>query len=180
MPPKKSRKRAAEEDYESDGGFIEDAPKSKKSKATSQVVNLEKQQDDDGNDYWQISGKRRLVVSEFKGNTMINIRESYEKDGKALPGKQGVSLNIHQYKAFVELLPQIESSLGAKGIEVPRPQYGGDSSAKSVEVEDDDAAKVNVNDEEEAEEEPVKPSKSKLDKFKLKPNHEATSDEDDG
>lgn len=37
--------------------------------------------------HWQISGKRRLVVSEFKGNTMINIREYYEKDGKALPGK---------------------------------------------------------------------------------------------
>lgn len=65
MPPKKSRKRAAEEDYESDGGFIEDAPKSKKSKATSQVVNLEKQQDDDGNDYWQVRVMRRASTTDF-------------------------------------------------------------------------------------------------------------------
>ena len=59
MPPKKSRKRAAEEEYDSDGGFIEDAPKSKKSKATTQAVNLELQQDDEGNSYWQVRFMRK-------------------------------------------------------------------------------------------------------------------------
>jgi hypothetical protein len=36
----------------------------------------------------QISGKRRLQISEFKGNTMVSIREFYEKDGQMLPGKK--------------------------------------------------------------------------------------------
>ncbi|EME42281.1 hypothetical protein DOTSEDRAFT_154955 [Dothistroma septosporum NZE10] len=178
MPPKKSRKRAAEEEYDSDGGFIEDAPKSKKTKAAAQAANLEVQQDDDGQEYWQISGKRRLVVSDYKGSTMINIREYYEKDGKTLPGK-GISLNIDQYKVFVELLPQIESSLGDKGIDVPRPQYDGISSARPVKEEGNAAAKAE--DDEREEEEQVKTSTSAgaLDKYKLKQNHEATSDEDE-
>lgn len=35
-----------------------------------------------------------MGISEFKGKHMINIREYYEKDGEALPGKkvQGFSL----------------------------------------------------------------------------------------
>ena len=33
MPKQLSRKRAASEEYEADGGFVEEAPKSKKSKA---------------------------------------------------------------------------------------------------------------------------------------------------
>lgn len=36
----------------------------------------------------QISRTRRIQISEFKGNTMIAIREFYEKDGKMLPGKK--------------------------------------------------------------------------------------------
>ena len=31
---------------------------------------------------------RRVQISEFKNNTMINIREFYEKDGQMLPGKK--------------------------------------------------------------------------------------------
>ena len=93
-------------------------------------------------------------------------------------------MNIDQYKALIELLPQVESSLRAKGIEVPRPQYDGDSGAASINEKDNGAVKVKKDDaeDEEEEEEPVKPSKSasKLEKFKLKQNHEATSDEDDG
>ena len=29
-----------------------------------------------------------MGISEFKGKTMINIREYYEKDGESLPGKK--------------------------------------------------------------------------------------------
>lgn len=110
---KLSRKRVSSEDYDSDEGFVEDAPKQKKNKtsapASSNHAAPEKQKDEDGNVYWevrrrthttdhdltvpQITRTRRIQVSEFKGNTMIGIREFYEKDGKMLPGKK-VSIPI--------------------------------------------------------------------------------------
>jgi hypothetical protein len=95
---------------------------------------------------------------------------------------QGISLNIEQFTTFMEQLPEIEKALKAKGISIPRPKYGA-SSAKEVEddEEDEDAAepgKKAVADVDE-DEEPLKPVKSgRLDKFKHKANHEATSDED--
>ena len=62
-----------------------------------------------------------MRVTDFKGNTFVNIREFYEKDGKALPGKKGIAMSIEQYAAFVELMPEIEGVLKGKGIDVPRP-----------------------------------------------------------
>lgn len=81
-------------------------------------------------------------------------------------------------------MPDIEKALKAKGITIPRPAYDG---APTNAVEEDDEEE-----EEEAEapeqkaiaeasedEEVVKPVKaSRLDRFKHKANHEATSEED--
>lgn len=91
--PAKMPKRAAAESYDSDGGFVEDdaPPKSKKSKMKkdrSGGLPLKEKDVDGSGVYWEISGKRRLQLSEFKGNTMVGVREYYEKDGKALPGKK--------------------------------------------------------------------------------------------
>ena len=36
----------------------------------------------------KLSRTRRIGISSFKGNTMVNIREYYEKDGAMLPGKK--------------------------------------------------------------------------------------------
>ena len=44
--------------------------------------------DSDGNKYWEISKARRVTVSEFKGKSMVNIREYYQNDGEWLPGKK--------------------------------------------------------------------------------------------
>lgn len=87
-------------------------------------------------------------------------------------------MTIEQYSALLELLPAVERVLKARGAEVPRPPYGD----KVVEEEvDDDVVEEAVEEEEEEEEEqPVPKKKSKLDKFKFKKNHEATSEEEDG
>lgn len=86
MPKQKqSRKRAAEEDNDSAG----DEPQNKKVKQQFSLE-TEPKKDDDGNPYWLISNKRRLQISEWKGTTMVAIREYYEKDGKTLPGKVGL------------------------------------------------------------------------------------------
>lgn len=88
---------------------------------------------------------------------------------------QGISLNLDQFNAFVELLPAIEGVLSSKGIQAARPKYDQGPAKKAVatdqepdEDEDDDEEVV----------EPASKSTGKLDKFKHKANHEATSDED--
>lgn len=70
----------------------------------------------------------------------------------------------------------------AKGITLPRPVYGG--SSKKEDDKDEDASDADEADPKAAtdadeDEEPVKSSTAgKLDKFKHKANHEATSEED--
>lgn len=82
-PKQQSRKRAAEDEGESTGH----EPQNKKTKHQF-AVNKEPKRDDDGNTYWEISNRRRVQVSEYKGATLISLREYYERDGKTLPGKQ--------------------------------------------------------------------------------------------
>lgn len=88
-------KRAAAESYDSDGGFVEDAPRSKKSKGggssgkagTGELPRKENDPKGEGV-YWSIASKRRLQLSEYRGTTMVGVREYYEKDGEMLPGKK--------------------------------------------------------------------------------------------
>jgi hypothetical protein len=44
-----------------------------------------------------LSSTRRADVSVFKGKQYVGIREYYEKDGKQLPGKKGISLPADQF-----------------------------------------------------------------------------------
>jgi hypothetical protein len=92
-------------------------------------------------------------------------------------------MNVDQFNAIIELLPEIENQLKEKNIELARPHYGTSVKAGSDEGAEEEPAR---------EEEPVarekeeagpvaKTSKSKLSQFmhRSKKNHEATSDEDD-
>lgn len=91
-------------------------------------------------------------------------------------------MTIDQYTAFVELMPDIDRVLKKKGLKAPRPQYDSNKSSSPA-VEDEEASASEEEAEESAEEQPAKSSsktKGKLDKFKMKPNHEATDSSDDG
>ncbi|THW93585.1 PC4-domain-containing protein [Aureobasidium pullulans] len=178
MPPQLSKKRASKaEEYNSDDGFVEDAPKSNKRAKTSQPISKDKQLDDDGNPYWELSGKRRVTLSEFKKMHLINVREYYEKDGKMLPGKKGISLSLEQFSAFLEVLPEIEAALKSKGQELPRPNYASEGPSIAAESEQEEFETETADVEPETK---TDTSSNKLDKFKYgKKNHEATSDEED-
>ncbi|KAI4728235.1 PC4-domain-containing protein [Aureobasidium sp. EXF-10728] len=180
MPPKTKKRASKADGYDSDGGFVEDGPQSKRAKT---AISKDKQVDEDGNPYWELSGKRRVGLSEYKNMHLINIREYYEKDGKTLPGRKGISLSLEQFSAFLGILPEIEAALKSQGQELPRPNYGEEddlkasSSTKTPKVEQASAEPEPLDDEPETN---TAPSTSKLDRFKYeKKNHEATSDEDD-
>jgi len=90
---------------------------------------------------------------------------------------QGISLSIDQFKGVIEALPEIEASLKAKKIELPRPVYDSGGAAASEDEQFKDEVKAEEEDDEKV---PVESSKGKLDKFKMgRGNHEATSDEEE-
>lgn len=50
----------------------------------------------------QLSAKRKVVVSQWKGKTLISMREYYEKYGKVLPTSKGlVPFQIQPILLFV-------------------------------------------------------------------------------
>ncbi|KAF7545693.1 hypothetical protein G7Z17_g8979 [Cylindrodendrum hubeiense] len=116
---KYSKKRSMVED--SDGSEPEIAPKpAKKAKSSSSGAGSHGK-DDDGNPFWELSNKRRVGVSQFKKMSLVNIREFYEKDGKTLPGKKGISLSVEQYTALLKAVPAINAALRDLGNPVDEP-----------------------------------------------------------
>ncbi|KAF4470660.1 rna polymerase ii transcriptional coactivator [Fusarium albosuccineum] len=152
-----TKRRAAD----SDNSEAEVAPKSaKRVKSASSSKSAGAKggsdgKDDDGNPFWELSSKRRIGISEFKTNTYVNIREFYEKDGKHLPTKKGISLSIEQYNLLLKAIPAINATLRKDGHNI---EYAEDVS---------EAAPAPA----------AKPKKEK--KKPSKANIEATSDEEE-
>lgn len=44
--------------------------------------------------FLQLSNKRRVTVQDFRGKTLVSIREYYEKEGKQLPTSKGILLLV--------------------------------------------------------------------------------------
>ncbi|KAG6986573.1 hypothetical protein G7Y79_00077g099650 [Physcia stellaris] len=167
------KKRPAEH-YESDDGFVANdgsdtnaGPKAKKAKKEAKAKR-KLPSDEKKEQFWELSDRRRVSVNEFNGQTLVNIREYYEKDGQMLPGKKGISLTMPQFNALLALLPELEAVLAAKGETVERPAYN----AKPIPSTDG----ANDEPEAEAEAENEEPSTKAEEKSKKK-NFEATSEE---
>ncbi|KAL6614655.1 hypothetical protein ACP70R_036925 [Stipagrostis hirtigluma subsp. patula] len=63
----------------------------------------------------RLSTKRRVTLSEFKGKTLVSIREFYVKDGKEVPTSKGISLTVEQWEAFRNAVPAIEDAIKKLG-----------------------------------------------------------------
>ncbi|KAL2787477.1 transcriptional Coactivator p15-domain-containing protein [Aspergillus keveii] len=132
----RSRKRISDDFVDED-----EPPRTKKSKinaASKFSGGLSRREDANGDSYWEISKMRRVTISTFRGKTMVNIREYYEKDGQELPGKKGISLPMDQFSALVTLLPDIETALQEKGVSIPRPNYVGQGATSSADEEEEE------------------------------------------
>lgn len=86
--------------------FVQRTP-AKKSKTDSSSSGVKT---DDGIRF-DLDRNKRVTVREFKGKVYIDIREFYEKDGKQLPGKKGISLQPEQWRKLIGLADEINDAL---------------------------------------------------------------------
>ncbi|XP_074589095.1 RNA polymerase II transcriptional coactivator KELP isoform X2 [Curcuma longa] len=59
----------------------------------------------------RLSNKRRVTLQDFRGKTLVSIREYYTKDGKELPSSKGISLSVEQWQAFRNAVPDIVAAI---------------------------------------------------------------------
>mmetsp|Transcript_9242 Transcript_9242/g.17401 ORF Transcript_9242/g.17401 Transcript_9242/m.17401 type:complete len:123 (-) Transcript_9242:2631-2999(-) len=59
---------------------------------------------DQGEEFFDLTGKKRFTVRKWKGKVLLDIREFYESNGEMKPGKKGISLNLEQYKILKNLV----------------------------------------------------------------------------
>ncbi|XP_075484431.1 RNA polymerase II transcriptional coactivator KELP [Primulina tabacum] len=59
----------------------------------------------------RLSKSRRVTISEFRGRTLVSIREYYSKGGKELPSAKGISLTLEQWASFKKKVPAVEKAI---------------------------------------------------------------------
>lgn len=63
----------------------------------------------------RLSKSRRVTLQEFKGMTLVSIREYYLKDGKEMPTSKGISMTVEQWETFSKSVPAIEDAIKTLG-----------------------------------------------------------------
>ncbi|KAI0268806.1 transcriptional Coactivator p15-domain-containing protein [Gloeopeniophorella convolvens] len=65
----------------------------------------------EGYQFVELGKKRRVTVRDFKGSTLIDIREYYGTDGDEKPGKKGISLSVEQWRTLMQASEAIDRLL---------------------------------------------------------------------
>ncbi|KAH8324479.1 hypothetical protein KR074_008382 [Drosophila pseudoananassae] len=107
----KIKKKQQSSTSESDSGPEDrNQPASKKAKQTP-ASSAGKTDGRSEENTWTLEKLRLVTINEFRGRKMVDIREHYEKDGKTLPGRKGISLSISQWKKLIDQAGEITSAL---------------------------------------------------------------------
>ncbi|XP_062074599.1 RNA polymerase II transcriptional coactivator KELP [Humulus lupulus] len=97
--------------------FLEEQQQQEEEKEEAEEEEQERQTgdgeyDDEGNlIVCKLSEKRKVTVQDFRGKTLVSIREYFKKDGKELPTAKGISLTEEQWSAFKKNVPAIEKAI---------------------------------------------------------------------
>eukprot|EP01122_Echinamoeba_exundans_P012792 TRINITY_DN5448_c0_g1_i3.p2 TRINITY_DN5448_c0_g1~~TRINITY_DN5448_c0_g1_i3.p2 ORF type:complete len:132 (-),score=53.98 TRINITY_DN5448_c0_g1_i3:1093-1488(-) len=120
-----TKKRArSENDDNADGSGDDnsesgDTPKKKQQKSSGKVAKKvaappakkQKKTDDEAKE-WPLGPKRKVTISDFKGKTLINIREYWtDASGEEKPGKKGISLTVDQWKNLAAAVEEINEAI---------------------------------------------------------------------
>ncbi|AES72908.1 RNA polymerase II transcriptional coactivator KIWI isoform X2 [Medicago truncatula] len=71
-------------------------------------------EDDSGDIVFEIGKNRRVSVRTWNKQPWVDIREFYTKDGKQLPGKKGISLNMEQWIVLRDHIEEIDNAVKEK------------------------------------------------------------------
>ncbi|VDN20429.1 unnamed protein product [Cylicostephanus goldi] len=104
---KKQEKRRVQSDSSSDEGVIDKTPIKKSKGGGNRVKNA------DGEEMIEIGSMRYVNVRNFRGKSLIDVREYYmdKGSGELRPGKKGISLTREQYENFKSIMSEIDSKL---------------------------------------------------------------------
>lgn len=106
-------------DDESSGSQSEEDKKSKKRKPKPEKeekpAKKAKTTNESETPEWDLGNNRRVTVREFKGKYYVDIREMYlDKSGEFKPGKKGISMNLAQWRKFMEYVQEIDEVAKSK------------------------------------------------------------------
>ncbi|KAL5750136.1 hypothetical protein ACOSP7_024739 [Xanthoceras sorbifolium] len=90
----------------------EDQEENDQVEEAEEEVNVDGEYDDEGNlIVCKLSDKRRVTIQDFRGKTLVSIREYYRKDGKELPSSKGISLTEEQWSVLKTNVSAIEKAV---------------------------------------------------------------------
>ncbi|ALC38206.1 Ssb-c31a [Drosophila busckii] len=115
MPKIKKKQESSSADSDS-GPEDRNPPASKKAKANAGSAGAAKSNvadSGDGENVWTLEGMRQVRINEFRNVKRVDIREFYQKDGKTLPGKKGISLSATQWRKLLDMADEITRALEA-------------------------------------------------------------------
>ncbi|KAH8378048.1 hypothetical protein KR093_008685 [Drosophila rubida] len=110
MPVIRKKKQSSSSDSDSGPDDRNVPPPTKKAKEGAKS-NVDSAADGDGATNWTLEGMRQVRINEFRGRKMVDIREHYEKDGKVLPGKKGISLSASQWRKLLAVADEVTRAL---------------------------------------------------------------------
>ncbi|KAK8719639.1 hypothetical protein OTU49_013893 [Cherax quadricarinatus] len=108
-----SKKRPPSDSSESDSDSGPDDKKEPPAKMTKSDASSSssRRKNDSGETYFELDRNKRVTVREFKGRLFVDIREFYEKDGKTLPGKKGISLTTSMWNKLKSLQEEVDEEI---------------------------------------------------------------------
>ena len=72
---------------------------------------IEPDQDKEGNPMFDLTNKRKVFIKNFKGNVLVDLRETFEKNGEMMYGAKGLALTLDQWQTLKGLIGSIDREI---------------------------------------------------------------------